>query len=144
MKILIMEDPCVLPIIRHLLEEIDLVHGGCFEFIVCSNGPEAEIFLEEANMAIIDMDYGGYQVALKAIERYRMPIIATSALLGEGAFKDTRSFCYMAKPMGMRLDRFRSTILRFQKIIEDEVRAIWRTEHFREELKAGSANCILN
>jgi hypothetical protein len=145
MKILIMENPVVLPMIRNFLNEIDRTHGGCSDLIICKNMPEAEICLKDANLAIIDLDDGGNKLALEAVTRYKIPVIATSALLGEGALHDTTSFCYMAKPMVKNgFEHFRLAILQFQKLIEKKVSVTWRTEHFLEELDAGSDTCRLN
>jgi len=143
MKILIMEDPRVLPVILDYLNEIDQVHGGCADLIVCRNKSEAEARLAEANMAIIDIDCGGHEVVIEALERYGIPVMATSAILDEGTIKKTGTFCCMTKP-AIGFEDFRSAILQFQKIVERKVSVTWRTQHFREELDAGSDTCVLN
>jgi len=138
-----MEDPRVLPVILDYLNEINEVHGGCADLIVCKNKSEAKARLAEADMAIIDIDRGGDEVVIEAIERYQIPVMATSAILNEGAIKKTVTFCCMTKPY-IGFEDFSSTILQFQKIVEKKVSVTWRTEHFREELNAGSDTCVLN
>jgi len=76
-KILIFEDPRVVPVVTDFLREFEITEGVRFDVIIAPNSKVALKALPDVDMAIIDVWNEGREVAHKAVNEHKVPIVAT-------------------------------------------------------------------
>lgn len=114
MKILIMEDPRVIPSIIQLLRLAEGHTGEMLEPVIAPSITEADVRLPECDIAIIDFESEwGPSIAHRAVNDIGMPVMATTIRTYNETYPMERQDLRFISKSDWKIARFRKIILEF-------------------------------
>jgi hypothetical protein len=120
MKVLIMEDPNIVPTILRLLRLAEDHTGEKLEPVIAACSTEADMRLPECDIAIIDIEYDGgniSSIANRAVNDIGMPVMATTIRSYYEMYMMEKNNLRFVSRLDWQIARFRKIMVEFIELV---------------------------